>query len=198
MLATFGGVEIEYRRGRLLCQRVGPLNPTRQRELTRGPGGCMEVVGRRNSRAPERKGIWAFPFPLMDLYFTIYQERLAIPKRFHVQRAELVESWQGGSIDQEAFYEGMDAVDERVAAWSRTDAGRSRLRVRKFWVSGVVYTHLHGPRGDAPYFRGPMRAVAVEEFVDLLRCRAGVSSWTNERPDSDDFELFLGRGARVH
>jgi len=185
-------VKLEYRHGRLLVQRVGPINPTRQRELTLDRvGGSVEVVGRRNPRAPERKGIWVFPFPMMDLYFACYQRGIAMPKRLSTARREVLSTREAGAVEDEALWQRLDAIDDEFEVWSKTEAGRSRLRVRKFWVSGIVWTHLQGPNGVAVGDRWlpPARAVPVGEFVELAR---------RSRSGSDSFELFLGRGAKIH
>lgn len=185
-------MNIEYRQGRLLVQRIGPINATRQRELTLDRvGGSVEVIGRRNPRAPERKGIWVFPFPMMDPFFACYQRGLAMPKRLSTARREALSARESGTLDDEAARQRLKEIDEEFKAWSKTEAGRSRLRVRKFWVSGTVWTHLQGSGKAAAGFHWspPARAVPVGEFVELAR---------RSRSDGDAFELFLGRGARIH
>lgn len=46
--------DFKFKDGKLLFQRVGPIKAVKQK---------------KNSRAPEKRGLWAFPYPIFDYFF---------------------------------------------------------------------------------------------------------------------------------
>ena len=78
----------------------------------------------RWSRAPRSRGLWAFPFPFYDTFFTFHKYTDLIPKRL-----------RGENADWDEQYE-----------WIKT-TGRKVLPIREFWYQGDVFSHFM-PNGD--------------------------------------------------
>lgn len=121
----------------MLFQRVGNINPQKQQEY-QALGLSMfdlEKTGKRNKNAPTRKGIWAFPWPCMDMYFTSFQPSFYLPKHLR-------------SIDNYRQYITDNKLDEdpelwydKVEEWIRTK-GKKELKVKSFWAEGPIYTRF--------------------------------------------------------
>jgi len=208
----------QIRGGRMLMQRIGGLNPVRQRN-----GGPLfketrPTLRRKNARAPEGYGLWAFPYPLFDPYFASFQVRLAQPKRLQALEVAVQGAHELEKDEREAIY---DAWNEEYERWSEAPATKERMRVRKFWVSGTLYTHL-GATGDAEWSE-----MSVTEFARVLRKQYARDLAQAKRPwfpgdksttstidrapghnhrahrgpwplSVDHLEVFLGRGTRIH
>lgn len=202
----------QYRDGKLLMQRIGSLTPVRQRNLER-LGDPSSVQSRRNPRAPENRGLWAFPFPFFDSFFAAHHYEMALPKRLQAEtfQAQFTE-------EQEPTREDYDRLYQQRNDYYRSPAGRQRLRVRKFWVSGELYTHIDVHDADSEWIK-----MSVSQFVqrlpklyaqDLGYANNAWGQWKNWRPDGkafmrhtthgpwplsvDHLEIFLGRGATIH
>ena len=78
----------------------------------------------RWGRAPRSRGLWAFPYPFYDSFFTYHKYLDLVPKRFRSDDA-----------DYEAKEEWINTV------------GRKVLPIREFWYRGDVMTHFM-PNGD--------------------------------------------------
>lgn len=72
----------------------------------------------RWSRAPQSRGMWAFPYPFFQRDFAVHKHIDLLPK--HLKEA----SW------------------EEQNQWIKT-VGRKVLPVREFWYRGNVYSHFH-------------------------------------------------------
>lgn len=164
---------LELRGGRMLMQRIGPLTPTRQRCLERMPDGPFGEVSRRNPRAPEPRGLWACPFPLFEPFLASYQRELATPPRFKAAAFARIESAHNhGAIDAETRDTRRRALQAEFAAWQLTKTERDRTRVRKFWISGRVWTHLGlGHKGASAYYADQWQLVSIQELARLVRRR---------------------------
>lgn len=192
---------LEIRQGRMLMQRIGPLTPTRQRYLEKQDDGSLAQIGKRNPRAPESKGLWVCPFPLFEPFLASYQRELARPPRFKRQVfLEIYHKYEAGLIDEKTKNAQQAALQAELDAWATSRAGRDRMRVRKFWVSGMVWTHLGlGHKGASAFYADRWQLVSIEELARRVEHEYAFSAAGGSRPYSrDQFELFLGRHARIH
>lgn len=85
----------------------------------------------RWARAPQSRGLWAFPYPFFDLFFAYHQYTDLLPKRLRDGKGELGEE----------------------SEWVNK-VGRKILPVREFWFKGDVFTHFlpNGEVGDTGLF----------------------------------------------
>jgi hypothetical protein len=198
---------------RLLMQRIGPINPTRQRDGA--PIFDREAtrvrLRRKNPRAPESRGLWAFPYPLFDRYFASFQRELALPKHLLKLRQQL---YKEDCTDEE-----IDKYDEEYAAWSKLESTRARLRVRQFWVSGEIYTHVGSDASEGSWrlmpvteFARSLRKQYAQDLASIRRFDTSTSGGELQRlPEQqhrdhrgawplsvDHLEVFLGRDAKIH
>ena len=102
---------IETQQGYMKFWRLGPIEFGEQS---------------RWSHAPRSTGLWAFPFPFYDSFFTYHKYTDAMPKRL-----------------REGNYEGNY---EDQLKWIK-NVGRKVLPVREFWYKGDVLTHFL-PNGE--------------------------------------------------
>ena len=73
----------------------------------------------RWGRAPRSRGLWAFPYPFYDSFFTYHKYLDLLPK-----------SLQGEGVDWEEREKWINTV------------GRKVLPIREFWYQGDVFTHF--------------------------------------------------------
>lgn len=81
-------------------------------------------------RAPQNKGLWAFPYPFYDSFFTYHRYMDLLPKQLR----------ENGS------YEEHQEWIQKI--------GRKVLPLREFWYKGEVFTHFTptGEIGDSGLF----------------------------------------------
>lgn len=101
--------ELKRSGGRILMWRLGNLNFQKQHS---------------SSHAPEKWGIWAFPWPYYDEFFTFHQYRTLLPKRFAFHKeypaVPLRTSWvQRVNRESELFRAPHEILDP--AAYLNTD-----------------------------------------------------------------------------
>ena len=193
--------------GKLLCWRIGPVRPVRQRD-------AHQDGRRRNPRAPESRGMWAFPWPYMDMYFACYQLDALLPRLASREYlAELRENFEAGQLSEQEYHTRLEASHALSEThWKRPEI-RAQLRPRKFWVAGELYSHL----GEQPSADSEWGRQSVSEFYELLRRQwardlamiRGTDRKYFDRPPTsfnipggwpceiDHLEIFLGRGARI-
>lgn len=184
---------MRYRSGRLLFQRLGHLNAVRQ-DL----GFCQE-------RSPERKGIWAFPWPYFESFYAWHKFDEVLPREL---RRESLGALTGKETalrktlasapanDPVAAAQLQLEIDELTAEassrWERRERwieekGRSTLPLRKFWYQGLLYTHLD-LRGRVLGYNDWQLLTASQFFESASRLeRAGV------RYQDYAFEVFIPR-----
>lgn len=146
-------------------------------------------------RAPRTRGLWAFPYPYYDEFFTHHKYIDLVPKRFRDESLEKLyenEDWDAG----EALYKEREE-------WIRTVARRI-LPIREFWYKGDVYTHFT-PNGDIQVYGGEedgfdyywnvLDATRLAKFIrasggdrTIVRSEEGLRSW---RTSVDHLEVFI-------
>lgn len=187
------------RDGKLCFQRIGNLNMVKQRYLMFGrPGNRNADLPKRNPRAPERYGIWAFPYPLLDRYFAGQQYEAALPKRFKRDAfdtlyEQLEQMEERGEITQSELRKRIDGLHNDKDAWLRTPHAAAHLRPKTFWVEGQIYTHLKSstnPQG------GEWRAMGVGEFAQQARASL-IYQHGSRQPNVDHLEVFIPRSAGI-
>lgn len=133
---------ISVRGGRILLVRRGDLNPKDQ------------TVGRYANRAPERRGIWAFPHPYFDDFFAHHKWDEVVPKHLRTEAIRAIADADGDTIE---LWEERDA-------WLH--ANRKVQRLRKFWWEGEIWARFNerGQIDERAWFLLP-----VQTYVTALR-----------------------------
>lgn len=102
--------QMEVRKGYMKFQRLGPIQHTKQKK-----GG----------HAPEKLGIWAFPYPFFDMLYAAHKYEKIAPKWIYNQPEDM---------DEEAWESAYDR-------WWKKDC----LQIMKpttFWYRGDLYSHI--------------------------------------------------------
>lgn len=135
--------ELQVRKGALLLWRLGTINFGEQS---------------RWSRAPQKKGLWAFPWPYYDMFLTYHQYRDRLPKLLRTasnSRYPLALEWyeypDGATPEEVTFDEAGYILEEDISVreefwdkqreWIET-VGPRVLPLRKFWYEGELYSHI--------------------------------------------------------
>lgn len=199
---------IQVRKGAILLWRLG--------QLTYGEQSAWD-------RAPQEKGMWAFPWPFYDSSFTEHQYSYYMPKRLKTggYGDPLDTSWYcypDGSkpetvvLDEYGYPEDPN-LDVPQAFWDARNAwistvGKRVLPLRKFWYEGDLFTHF--PRiglevtdyGYSWDLLETWHRVSSEEAARRLQKGAGQLGAVAQRPGRlprrgsvGSLELFLTPGA---
>lgn len=120
---------------RVLFQRHGSLNFVDQRRGTMG------------ERAPERHGLWAFPWPHHDFFYSWHKWQEVLPKHLNDDafRALMHGYRDADREEQAALGEKLAELREEAVEWKRQH--RSILPLHEFWYEGELYAHFD-PRGE--------------------------------------------------
>jgi hypothetical protein len=153
-----------FRGNAMLFQRVGNLNPQKQKHMIRASDETFEKDSHRNPVAPEYRGIWAFPYPYFDFFFVAYQGDNLCPKRFRTRFDQIRQAYLDGEVSSHEHGDLLDVVAKELRDWTRKSAPAS-TKIRKIWVEGNIYTHL----SDNPNSREEWNLVSVGEFARLLQ-----------------------------
>lgn len=172
----------QFKNGKLKMQRIGPLNPQRQKNFVWTEENGNGKLKSRNQRAPEKRGLWAFPYPLFDGFFASYQYQLALPKRFqHHQERKMFEQEelllaqkQEGLLTAQEHLVLVEKHNQQFGVFMQeqeeylaSKTFRKKIQVREFWVSGSFYTHINLPTQKSPD-ESEWQLVKVRDFADYL------------------------------
>ena len=179
-LSRLGASRLVARGGALLCQRRGALTPQNQDR------------GRYGGRAPEGRGIWAFPFPYNDDFFNWHKWDEILPKHLTSEAIKArVEAEEDLPLEQTTTA----ALWAAQEAWIGAHGGL--LPVRRFWWEGDVWARFDR-RGET-IFSADRRQMGwelmgLDEYVRAARRAEPYRYWTH-----DHMEIFLapGRGRVV-
>lgn len=176
-LTRLGASRLVSRSGALLCQRRGDLTPQDQ------------TIGRYGGRAPERRGIWAFPFPYNDDFFNWHKWDEVVPKRLTTKAIEAV------VLAEEDL---PDAQSTTAALWAEREAWLKNhghiLPVRRFWWQGDIWSRL-ARNGEVIFTKGDKgiamswELLTLDEYVRAARKAEPYGRWTH-----DHMEIFLAAG----
>ena len=153
---------IQVRRGAILLWRLGKLEYGEQSAW---------------DRAPQARGMWAFPWPYWSEDFTYHQYNYYMPKRLQINdygcpvdpanfqypdgsRPAVVEVDETGYPEDELLNVRPSFWTDRHA-WVATTGSRV-LPLRKFWYEGELYTHFSA-RGVKFYSHG-LAMYALEDW----------------------------------
>lgn len=177
------------------------------------------VKQKNNRRAPEKFGMWAFPWPYYDEFFVYHRYLDLLPKEFRGQvptdpkwletdEGEPVDSLEGHELDEYGYYHDLRAIDEWHAKrdeWIKTVARRIEKR-RSFWYSGPIYTHI---RANGEIVWDVFGTGEIDEWDEtdtqslhrrIIRTAGNVSQNPKERGmryTKDHLEVFIPRGGRI-
>jgi hypothetical protein len=110
--------------------RLGYLNPVKQD---------------RKSPAPARRGLWCFPAPHMDRFFTCHRWDDLVPKRLTYDLiSEVIPENFRELPDQERVELGAkyDALNEERRRWIKDALRRNVMNVKHFRYEGWLYAHI--------------------------------------------------------
>lgn len=138
--------------------------------------------GYLKERAPLNKGLWAFPYPVFDSFYTHHKYDHYLPKR---------------------IVEGQDY--EEYVKWIETNE-KKVLKLHEFWYKGDVYTHLY-PNGsvgnsegfedvtwsrmESGLFLQTARKLGIRQSIRSASATGGFTYYPEE---ALYFEVFIGHG----
>lgn len=187
---------MRFQKGELLFQRRGHLNAVRQ---DFDGSFCLD-------RAPRRRGIWAFPWPWSDPFFSHHKFWEAMPKRLakgtanaeweailakyepllaNATEAETRRIYQQMFAEHAPFEEKLEAEQNR---WIRKQ-GRKHVPLRQFWYGGQLYSHLDG-RGNFLGMDNWALVTAAEFYRAARRYERRVT-------DRDPLEVFIPANGKL-
>jgi len=180
---------IQLRKGFLRLQRLGPVKFTEQ--------------SRWAGRAPEAKGLWAFPYPHFDIFFAYHKYTDLAPKELRSDNPkdpkwylkdddsddspeaiffeEVTDSW--GYTHKQAFYlddEGQKKETyvsgkfyEAKDKWVE-EVGKKVLPMRNFWYSGDLYSRFTANgAAGASGIGGDWTLMSVQKLAELINKPGG-------------------------
>lgn len=140
----------------------------------------------RWARAPRSRGLWAFPYPHFDQFFTYHKYMDLVPKHLR-DDAENVSY-------------------EEQAEWVKK-VGRKVLPIREFWYKGDVFTHFtpSGDIGDTGIFEAGSTHWSVMDatkYAGFIRSSGGNKAFfryndgplERVRASIDHMEVFIAPG----
>lgn len=175
---------IEVRNGYIKLQRLGPIKYTEQ--------------SRWMVRAPEKKGLWAFPVPYFDMFFAYHRYTDRLPKKLHLDKETGLPSdprWYTDtntgltltSSDQLEINDG-DPADhiefDDESFWEQREhwlkhVGKNVVRMSEFWYKGDLYSHFL-PNGDIGRVPGSSRdpdvdwtRMGVSDLAKMIKATRG-------------------------
>jgi hypothetical protein len=169
-------MKIKFKDGKMLFVRYGPMNAQYQ----------------NNEKAPTRRGIWAFPFPYVELYFVEHTNTRLLPMKFNRNKQiknKMVELKRVLTEDEEMeIHDAVNkCIEENIEEYEKKcKTIRNKLnKPKKFWYKGRFYCHFH-----------PATHVCVGEFTwyewDNMREFAKVvDKYTGSSRWYDDLEIFI-------
>lgn len=216
--------KIEYRKGFLRLQRLGPIKFTKQ--------------DRWNDRAPHSKGLWAFPKNHFEMFYAYHKYTDLLPKELRDYRpsdpkwylkdyrdhtstpdrviiTEKLDDYGDFSevpcyIDENGELQELSLTDEFWVVRDKwvEEVGKKILPMRSFWYSGMLYSRIAPPKGKAPIHPpSPTAAeknwtfMSVDDFVKAMKANAGYEGdhWPDGKPrrlnySNDHLEVFIAPG----
>lgn len=192
----------QFQNGFLKMWRLGPIKPVKQKN---------------NNRAPERHGLWAFPWPYYDSFFTYHRYLSKLPKEFSgnaptdpkwltTDEGEPIDSLEGHTINEYGYYDELTVKPEWYEIRERwiEEVGQKVERRSIFWYSGPIYTHIRNDLevlwGDPD---GEWDLTDTSSLYKLLIRNRGdvVTDSQYPRPSAryshDHLEVFIPRGGMI-
>lgn len=178
------------------------------------------VKQKNNDRAPESYGMWAFPWPYFDHFFTDHRYDKLLPKHLqggyprdpeyfrHIDTDEKIKSLEGFGKDEYGFYDDLyvdESWNDERNEWIKT-VGRKIEKPKSFWYSGPVYTHIRSDKSISySLFEilDPHEEWNLTDTHDLyhriLRVGGNRSRQGNVtfRTSVDHLEVFIPKGGRI-
>lgn len=168
---------------------------------------------RWSSRAPESKGMWAFPYPFFDMFFAYHKYSDLLPKRYrgnYPTDLSYYAKLDGTPVTylkfDEEYGHPVDGIyllphyHEEKEAWIK-NVGMKILNIKEFWYKGDVYTHFmpNGQIGSTdPFNEGNIEwsLMDVEHFGKNIRKTNGSNIYLPEyggafKSSIDHLEVFI-------
>lgn len=125
-MSKFDG-KFQIKNGKMKMLRLGPVSGQKQTHRSAdGPGFTLE--------APERRGIWVFPYPFCDAWFFSHRWYDALPKKFK-KNNPYSSQYQADKFEQ--WNKEYDLAMKKVL---------DNNPIKTFWYSGGFYS-LISPNG---------------------------------------------------
>lgn len=165
----------KFQGGKMLFNRLGPASPQKQSH-------------REGNTAPVGRGIWAFPYPLNDFWFSFRQYEKLLPQKLqHDYYEKHYENW----TDEEQDEYGKKRDDAL-----REIQKRPENRLKKIWWDGPVYSHISA-HGEIEFGQWYLFDTPVEFFEAARKELWGYQRWSETMPlfkgkySVDHLEVFL-------
>jgi hypothetical protein len=151
----------KVQKGELLFQRLGYLNAVKQ---SRGDYG---------QRAPEPRGIWAFPWPAGDIaFFAGHKWEEVLPKKLqHAAFAVLAKAYEDARAKESRDLEEterigaeMERFHDEKERWIK-DVGPKVMPIRRFYYGGALYSRMN--------LQGQTLSYAVESKERWMKMTVG-------------------------
>jgi hypothetical protein len=164
-----------FRRGKMLFNRIGPIKAIKQKPNyyygeVNEETGLLEKTS--NDRSPEKRGLWAFPYPIFDPFFVsgfwdsgCEDKKVPVKetlRRKIIKRLKGLKSRHKLLVERNHKFDKYDAEDikceidglEEAIETGFIEQWRKKLitnspKTQKFWWGGEVYAHF-APKGSYP------------------------------------------------
>lgn len=162
----------------MLFWRLGNMNSNKQ-------------THKEGNTAPEKRGIWCFPYPHYDLFFCFHQWEKHLPKKF---------LWNDNKIGVKHFgnapdFDSMSDEDAKIF-WDEREERlaeiRKKIRPTTFWYGGEFYSRIsqHGEIGDWFWWN------SVKDWAKVAKKHIYVTEkWNDQlytfKYAKDHFEIFI-------
>jgi hypothetical protein len=110
----------------------------------------MNAQYQSNDKAPVRRGIWVFPYPFSELYFTCHTNDRLLPTRFHIGKMlkkKIKELGRELTEDEEdeVYREVREYKEEHEEEYQEKQRTIKKVlnRPKKMWYKGKFYCHFH-------------------------------------------------------
>jgi hypothetical protein len=177
--------DFRFKKGALLMQRVGEINAQKQNH--------------DNSKLPVKRGMWAFPYPAMDLFFAIHKIEPMLPEKLRSNNIMA----QYDKISREEYQALWDERDKEISK------KKAKIRPKTFWWNKPVYSHI-APKGmqndgQSWYLWTDLKAWAKEANKSMVARDELHSFGLKPNPNEQGFrtytvdhlELFLPEKAEI-
>ena len=176
---------IQVQQGYMKFIRLGPIKFAEQ--------------SRWSVRAPESKGMWAFPYPFYDEFFTHHKYKDLLPKRYRIEDDPFELSDEEYYALPDSYWEERHNLLNERQEWINK-VGRKILKVQEFWYRGDLYAHFTpgGDIADAPMCSQDSGVQWSLMNVDKLKKNIVSSGADRSFWRLGDSELFRGWSSKDH
>lgn len=135
----------KIRNGKMLFSRCGPMSGQIQKN-------------RKKRVTPERKGIWAFPYPLFEMFYAYHQLNRYLPKKFRSRDSKILglpsDMPDFSNMDDDGNPIKILTPEEELLVeaqaeeyWDKKqkiekEYKKKFLKIKKIWHGGTIYSRI--------------------------------------------------------